>query len=135
MVENKGSFLKGQSSGSSPYSSTRRRVMGSNRNKLLGTLFLALAQFATATTWYVNGVTGSDTNNCKSATTACKTIGHAISLAASGNSIIVAAATYKENLTIGVNLNVNGSGAATTIIDGQCLNTVITASASVTLSG
>src|SRR5215471_10602748 len=88
-------------------------------NRLLLTLLLALAPSAMAsTTWYVNGVSGSDSNDCTSATTACKTIGHAISLASSGDSIIVAAATYSERLTIGKNLSILGSGAPTTIIDG-----------------
>jgi hypothetical protein len=59
----------------------------------------------------VNGVGGSDSNDCRSSLTACKTIGHAISLAASGDSINVAAATYVEDLTIGISLNVIGSGA------------------------
>jgi hypothetical protein len=54
------------------------------------------------TTWYVDGVHGSDSSNCQSPTTACKTIGHAIALALSGDSIRVAAATYIENLTIGI---------------------------------
>jgi hypothetical protein len=92
-------------------------------------LFLALAPMAFAsTTWYVNGTTGSDNNDCKSPTTACKTIGHAISLAASGDSISVAAATYTENLTIGVSLSLIGSGASTTIIAGAQKSTVITVS-------
>lgn len=94
-------------------------------------LFLALhpATFA-STTWYVNGVSGSDSNNCKSGTTACKTITHAVSLASSGDSIAVAAATYKENLTITFNLTVRGAAAGTTIIDGGALNTVVTISSS-----
>ena len=71
-----------------------------------------------ATTWYVNGVNGSDSHNCKSPLTACKTIGHAISSATSGDAITVAAATYVENLTIRVNLTVTGSSAVDTIIDG-----------------
>jgi predicted outer membrane repeat protein len=70
------------------------------------------------TTWYVNGLTGSDTNSCKASQTACKTIGHAISLAASGDSIVVAAATYMEHLVIRTSLNLRGSGAGTTVIDG-----------------
>lgn len=100
-------------------------------------LFLALCPMARAsTTWYVDGVNGNDTNDCKSPTTACKTIAHAISLASSGDSIIVAAATYTENLTISFSLNVIGSGASTTIIDGGGLNRVITiSSGNVTLSG
>lgn len=84
---------------------------------LLTALFLSLAPTAQASsTWYVNGVSGSDSNACISPTSACKTIGHAVSLAASGDSIIVAAATYWENLTIGISLNVVGSGARTTIV-------------------
>lgn len=70
---------------------------------LIMALLLALLQTAMAsTTWYVNGASGSDSNNCTTSQTACKTIGHAISLASSGDSIMVAAATYTENVTIGV---------------------------------
>jgi nitrous oxidase accessory protein NosD len=107
-------------------------------NLLLLAVFLALAPAALAsTTWYVDGVNGSDNNNCKSPQTACKTIGHAISLASSGDSIRVAAATYTENLTIDFSLRLVGSGASTTIIDGGGVNTVVTissANARVTLS-
>jgi len=80
---------------------------------------------AWAGTWYVNGVSGSDRNACTSPATACKTIGHAIALAASGDSIRVAAATYVEQLTIGVSLTITGSSAPTTIIDGGGINTVV----------
>jgi hypothetical protein len=92
-------------------------------------LFLALAPAALASsTWYVDGVNGSDSNNCETRQTACKTIGHAIPLAHSGDFIMVAAATYKENVTIGISLKVIGSGATTTIIDGGGVNTVVTIS-------
>src|SRR5215472_14990203 len=129
-------FLSGKSSDPSRHFSIRRRVMGFNQKKLLGTLLLALAQFASATTWYVNGATGKDTNNCLSPTSACKTIGHAISLASSGDSITVAAATYKENLTIGISLSVIGAGARTTIIDGGGVKRVVSiSSGNVTLAG
>jgi hypothetical protein len=101
-------------------------------------LFLVLAPTAQASTkWYVDGVNGSDNNNCKSRQHACKTIGHTISLASSGDSIMVAAATYKENLSIGFNLTVIGFRAATTIINGGGVNTAVTipnSSAHVTLS-
>ena len=63
--------------------------------------------------------TGSDTNNCASSTTPCKTIGHAIGLAAPGDSIMVAAGVYPENLTITSNVNLTGSGPARTIVDGR----------------
>ena len=99
-------------------------------------LFLTLTSTVLASnTWYVDGVNGNDANDCQTALTACKTIGHAISLASSGGSIIVAAATYIENLTIGFSLNLIGSGANTTIIDGGSVNRVVTInSGAVTLS-
>jgi hypothetical protein len=93
---------------------------------LLVALFLAMAPTALASnTWYVDGVHGKNKNDCKSPQTACKTIGHAISLAHSGDSIMVAAATYTENLTIPFSLNIVGSGALTTIIDGGGVATVV----------
>jgi len=96
---------------------------------LLIALFLALAPTSLASnTWYVNAVSGSDSNDCKTPTTASRTIGHAISLAASGDSIIVAAATYHENLTISLSLRLIGSGARTTIIDGGGKGTVVSVS-------
>ena len=85
---------------------------------LLVILLLALAPALVAsTTWYVDGVNGNDSNNCLSPTAACKTIGHAISLASSGDSIMVAAATYNESFTISVSLKVIGASASTTIIN------------------
>ncbi|MBZ5658704.1 MAG: hypothetical protein LAO56_25975 [Acidobacteriia bacterium] len=105
---------------------------------LFAAVLVALTSTAIAsTTWYVNGVGGSDANDCKSSTTACKTIGHAISFAASGDSIRVAAATYTENLTISISLTILGSAASTTIIDGGGVGTVVSvssAAANVSLS-
>jgi hypothetical protein len=105
---------------------------------LLTALSLALAPTAFAsTTWYVNGISGSNSDNCMSPTTPCKTIGRAISLAASGDTVTVAAATYTENLTINIIVKVIGSGASTTIIDGGGVRNVVTISnttAHVTLS-
>jgi hypothetical protein len=95
-----------------------RSTSGSFRPFLL--LFV-LTPAAPATTWYVNGASGNDSHNCSSSTTACKTIGHAISLASSGDTIMVAAATYTENLTVNLILTIDGAGASTTIIDGQNL--------------
>jgi hypothetical protein len=98
-------------------------------------LSLALAPTALASnTWYVDGVHGNDNNSCKSRQHACKTIWHAISLAHSGDSIMVAAATYTENLIIGFSLKVIGSGASATIIDGGRVNSVVTSRANLTLS-
>jgi hypothetical protein len=96
-------------------------------------LFLALGLTADAhaSTLYVNGAKGSDSNNCTSAQHACKTIGHAIALASSGDTVKVAASTYKENLAIGISLNILGANARTTIVDGNQSGTVITISSSV----
>jgi hypothetical protein len=82
---------------------------------------------------YVNGAKGSDSNNCKSAQHACKTIGHAIGLASSGDTVKVAASTYKENLDIGISLNILGANARTTIVDGNQSGTVFTISSGVVL--
>jgi len=89
-------------------------------------LCVALGSTALAsTTWYVNGVSGSNSNDCKSSTAACKTLGHAISLAASGDSVMIATATYSESLLVKINLKLIGSGATKTIIDGGGISTVI----------
>ena len=101
-------------------------------------LLVVLAPAALASnTWYVDGVNGNDNNNCKSPQTACKTIGHAISLASSGDSIMVAAATYTERFTVSISLNIIGAGALTTIVDGGGHGVVVvisSATANVTLS-
>jgi hypothetical protein len=81
------------------------------------TLFAFLSPALASTTWYVNGVTGSNNNDCKSPTTACKTIMHAIVLASSGDSISVAAAIYPESVQVPIGLTIVGAGAAKTIID------------------
>jgi hypothetical protein len=89
-------------------------------------LFAVVPTALASTTWYVNGVSGKDSNNCLSASTPCKTIGHAIKRAASGDSINVAPAIYLENLTISKSLNVIGSSAKVTIIDGGNKGSVVT---------
>jgi hypothetical protein len=105
---------------------------------VLTMIFLVHSVAWGSTTLYVSGVNGSDSNTCLSPSTACKTIGHAISLATSGDAIKVAATTYTENLTIGLSLRILGSGAKTTIVDGGGVGTVFIISsttAHVTVSG
>jgi len=103
---------------------------------LFAVAFLTLASSAMAKTWYVNGLSGSNRNSCTSPSTACKTIGHAILLAAPGDSIDVAPATYVENLTIGLGMRIFGSGARTTIVDGGGVGPAVSISCcNVTLSG
>ena len=99
----------------------RRRICTrrSGRGLLLLALFLGLVPTARAgRTWYVDRVNGNDRKDCRSPQTACQTIGHAISLTKRGDAIIVAAATYQENLNIPFSLRIVGAGAATTMIDG-----------------
>jgi len=100
---------------------------------VLGALIM-LSSPALAGTWYVDGVKGDDGNNCKTKATACATIGHAISLASSGDTIQIAAATYQENLSIPFNLTLNGAKAATTIIDGTDSLNVFTVGAGISLT-
>jgi hypothetical protein len=79
--------------------------------------------------WFVDGVNGNDQNDCKTRQTACKTIKHGISLASSGDGIVVAGATYFESgLSLSVNLTIFGSGASTTIIGGGNADRVMTVS-------
>jgi hypothetical protein len=92
--------------------------------------FALLALFAAvpsalANTWYVDGVHGSDNNNCKSRQHACKTISNALALTLPGDSIFVAPATYHETLFIYFNLEIIGSGAKTTIVDGGGVNSQV----------
>lgn len=107
------------------------KIMRSASIVMVVAFFLTLHPATVASsTWYVNGVNGNDRNNCKSPETPCKTIVHAISLASSGDSIEVASATYIENLTIALSLNIVGHGASTTIIDGGQHASVVTISSS-----
>jgi predicted outer membrane repeat protein len=100
---------------------------------MLGALMM-LSCPALASTWYVNGVSGDDGNDCKTKATACGTIGHAITLAASGDSIQIAAATYQENLSIPFNLTLNGANEATTIVDGTNTANVFTVGTGISLT-
>jgi hypothetical protein len=109
------------------------------RNLLLLALALGhLPATLASTTRYVDGVSGSDASNCASPTAACKTIGHAIAQSAAGDAIMVAAATYTENLTVAISLEIIGAGSANTVIDGGGRASVIDISATsahVRLSG
>jgi hypothetical protein len=83
-------------------------------------LSFALASPAMASnTWYADANNGNDNNNCLSASAACKTIGHAITLAASGDSIMLAPGDYNESITIPFSLSIVGGNAQTTVINGQ----------------
>jgi hypothetical protein len=85
---------------------------------LLLVVILSITQSILAvTTRYVNsdGICGSNTP-CYT------TIQAAINASVAGDIIQVAAGTYHEALTIGINLDLIGAGAATTIVDASGLN-------------
>jgi hypothetical protein len=104
-----------------------RRIPSKLPKLLFLAALLALVPAALArNTWHVNGKHGSDNNDCKSRQHACKTIGHAISLASWGDTIMVAPATYKENPIITISLKIIGSGAKTTIVENVVKGRVFT---------
>ncbi len=70
-------------------------------------------------TFYVNGVLGSDKNDCRAPQRACRTIQHAVQISASGDTIEVAAALYPENVSIHHSVHINGAGQGKTIVDGE----------------
>ena len=113
-------------------------VLGSFLLLALGLALLAVpsqampASPSTGSVLYVNGATGSDTGNCTASppATPCKTIGYAYNQAISGNTSVsdtikIAPGTYPERLTIDKYIILQGTSAATTIIDGGEGGTVI----------
>jgi hypothetical protein len=89
------------------------------------TMLAAVPTALASNKWYVDGKHGNDNNNCKSRQHACKTISNALSLTLPGDSIFVAPATYHETLFIYFNLEIMGSGAKTTIVDGGGVNSQV----------
>ena len=87
--------------------------------KLIMTVVL-MPMMALATTWYVNGSTGSDYNSGTSESAPKATIQAAIDVSAAGDTILVAPGTYApiatENKTITIQ---STTGAKATIIDAE----------------
>ncbi len=86
--------------------------------------------------WYVNGASGSDSNDCLSLATACKTIGGAMGKASNSDTITIAAGTYPETLSVNKSLTFIGAGRDQTIVDGGASDSVfdIPLNTSITLS-
>jgi parallel beta-helix repeat protein len=73
--------------------------------------------YTAGNTWYVNGATGSDTTGTGSAVNPWQTIQHAIDMAASGDTVNIAASYasgdfYNEQLTISKSINLVGEAEA-----------------------
>jgi uncharacterized repeat protein (TIGR01451 family) len=89
-------------------------------------IFFALASTVQADgPWYVSPA-GSDSNDCLTLNTACRTIAAAIGKAVSGDTILVASGTYTENITISKNVTLVGADRSTTILDGGAAGSVVT---------
>jgi len=78
-----------------------------------------------ATLWYVSPA-GSDANSCRTLAAPCKAIGTVIGRSANGDTIVLAAGTYFETVTITKSLTLAGAGADTTAIDGNYTDIVLT---------
>jgi parallel beta-helix repeat protein len=62
-------------------------------------------------TWYVNAGTGTDSSSCgTSASSACKSIGQAVTNAAAGDVVRVSGGTYAEQVTVSKRLTILGPG-------------------------
>ncbi len=77
-----------------------------------------------ASTLYVNGSSGNDINLC-TFSHPCLTITRAIDVAVSGDTILISAHAYNENLVIDKSLVLIGQSAQSTIVDGQMLAAAI----------
>jgi hypothetical protein len=64
-----------------------------------------------ATTFYVNAATGADSSTCGASTSPCQTIGQAVENATDGDTIMVAAGTYPESVSIYKSLTLEGAQA------------------------
>jgi hypothetical protein len=102
--------------------------------KIYGTLLAILLMVVPvfATTRLVSTV-GSDAGNCSLA--ACKTVGYALNQAAIGDTISIAAGTYKEHdLQINKTLTIVGAGIGNTAINGNFAGRVFSCSATASIS-
>jgi hypothetical protein len=86
--------------------------------------------YADSGSLYVDGATGSDTGNCTDPADPCATIGYAVGQAIDGDSVLIAAGTYTENvtydsktLTLRGGYTISGttwiSGTGETVVDGN----------------
>ena len=95
----------------------RRNRYGMMRKLVLTALLMPM--MALATTWYINGSTGSDANSGTSESFAKATIQAAIDASSTGDTILVAPGTYAPISTANKAITIRSTaGAASTTIDG-----------------
>jgi hypothetical protein len=122
----------------------RSGIVSSNLAKFLGAVMIAalvlaglpaLSASATGVDLYV-APTGSNAgpNNCLTESSPCLTVAYAITQAASGDAIHIAAGTYSENLNVGKTLTFIGAGMNQTILDGSSSGRVMYVNSSRTVS-
>ncbi len=80
------------------------------------------------TNWYVNAATGSDSNDCLSPGTACRSVAEAADRALDADTIQIAAGVYTEPLDISKQLVLSGTGPDFTFLDGENNHRVLQAS-------
>ncbi len=101
---------------------------------LLTALHMSLALAGpTAATWYVDGATGNDSNDCQTPTTACATVAEAVTRAGAGDTVQITAGIYDANLDL-QDITLVGAGMEATILDGGQRARVITGTLAVTLA-
>jgi hypothetical protein len=84
---------------------------------------------------YVDGDAGSDSDTCGSLASPCCTISCAVaSRASAGDTVFVMPGTYTETISMQPSVVISGSGAATTIIDGNGSGPVVSAGSGITNS-
>jgi parallel beta-helix repeat protein len=107
--------------------------LGGSALLLAGSLVVASGVAASSTTWYVSptGATGATGTSC--ATAAYSSINTAVTASAAGDTIVVCAGTYKEDVAVAKALTLSGQGAT---IDATALDNGVKITASnVTVTG